>query len=101
MRWFWVGARRSWWGYGGVVVNVGGESFRVGSGTDRGFSGNRGSSPSQLQFEWCFHELGDGRSEPCEIADVPRQQSICSRFQGAMSNECIIGGCTDDGPRGS
>ncbi len=68
---------------------------------DLGFSRNRGGSASQLQFQRRFHELGDSRSEPCKIADVPGQQSICSRFQSAMSNERIIGGCPDDGPRRS
>lgn len=55
----------------------------------------------QLQFQRRLHELSDSRSEPCKIADIPGQQNICPRFQSAMGNECIIGGCTDDGPRGS
>ena len=55
----------------------------------------------RLELQRRFHELGDSRSEPFKIADVPGQQSICSRFQSAMSNKCVIGGCTDDGPIGS
>ena len=56
---------------------------------------------SRLQFQRRFHELGDSRSEPLKIVDVPGQQSVCSRLQSAMSNECVIDGCTDDGPRRS
>ena len=78
-----------------------GQSFRVESRKDRGFSGNRGGSESQLQFQRRFHELSDSRSEPCKIADIPGQQNICSRFQGAMTNQRVIGGCTDDSPSGS
>src|SRR5258708_28499792 len=78
-----------------------GQSFRVELRREEGFSGNRGSSASQLQFQRCFHELSDSRSEPCKITDIPGQQNICSHFQGAMTNQRVIGGCTDDSPRGS
>jgi hypothetical protein len=44
----------------------------------------------RLKFQRRLDEPGDSRSESCKIADVPGQQSICSRLQGAMSNECII-----------
>lgn len=77
------------------------QSLRVELGEKRGLSGSRGGSASQLQIQRRLHKPCDSRSEPCKIADVPGQQSICSRFQSAMSNERIIGCCADDGPRGS
>jgi len=70
-------------------------------GKNQGLSESRGGSGSQLEFQRRFHEPCDSRSESCKIADIPGQQNICSRFQGAMSNQRIISGCTDDGPRGS
>ena len=77
------------------------QSFRAGSRRGREFSGNPGGLASQLQFQRRLHELSDSRPEPFKIADIPGQQNICPGFQGAMGNERIIGGCTDDGPRGS
>ena len=32
---------------------------------------------------------------------LPGQQNICSRLQGPMTNQRVIGCCTDDSPRGS
>jgi len=78
-----------------------GQSFRVGSRKARGFSGNRGGLALRLQFQRRFHELSDSRPEPCKIADIPSQQNFCSRLQSAVSNECVIGGRTDDSPRRS
>jgi hypothetical protein len=56
---------------------------------------------SPLQFQRRFHEPSDSRSESCKIADIPGQQNICSGFQGAVTDQRVIRGCTDDRPRGS
>jgi hypothetical protein len=79
---------------------VGCQSFKVELGKNQGFSESLRGSASQLQFQRRLHELSDSKSESCKIADIPCQQNICSRFKGAMTNQRVIGGCTDDSPRG-
>ena len=63
--------------------------------------GLRARSALRLQFQRRFHDPSDSRSGSCKIADIPGQQSIGSRFQGTVTNQRVVGGCTDDGSRGS